>query len=130
MPLTTLLAGCSISCNILKKNSVGCFDCTPCHFSLRNGQHTSSPQPADLLKSSVCVLCCVFLRGSLSSATRGRSGHRSDPLAGQRCGLMGGGGQGPKALRPGSGSDYSGGACGGGMTPTGVKEEGSECMGT
>ena len=47
----------------------------------------------------------------------------------QRCSLMGGGRQGPKALRPGSGSNYTGGAQGGvgagvrGMTPTGVKEE-------
>lgn len=54
---------------------------------------------------------------SLEPALSARMGGR------QRCGSMGGGRQGPKALRPGSDSDYTGGACGG-MTPTGSKEEG------
>lgn len=48
---------------------------------------------------------------------------RSRGKSRQRCSWIGGGRQGPKALRPGSGSNYTRGAWGG-MTPTEVKEEG------
>lgn len=81
------------------------------------------------MRPSVCAVACVAavvmprpLRGAvtavgqlrseaivskLSAGQAGRQGGR------QRCSLMGGGRQGPKALRPGSGSNYTGVALGG-----------------